>query len=1661
MMSSYKNNTTCRPISRKNVDETAYSQMDNSSVNDLVNDFTKLQVKHPGVSRNNEPRVHRLENALQRMTEKYKSTKKQLRRAKGNQRIYTQMMSELSLETQFSRLTGIFGDKIETQMFGNTINEVKNISFDLGIRADNLNANLSKICDVVENLLPTISNNIKQTTVFAVDGFTTIKDDAIKMSLLTTVVALLMSLQKHRLALAITLVFIVRYYRIDEQIYTYVREIISQLSRNRPQSFWEETLTHPIFILCGKIIFSALSFFLIKKIPGKQDMDSFLLRLDRVPKAAQGGKKIFDNCSEVFEAARSQVYTMLFDKELHRVDDTLPKIKTWISNVHSCLDLVNRNKIGQDDIEFIQKCENLYQEGVKYQSDTLLDRETQRLITATLVPARDMYQYVASTVVKGGGPRMRPICLWLVGESGIGKTELIYPLCIDVLRTMGLIKPSDYQHQIYARQVETEYWDGYKGQKIVIYDDAFQKKDDKTQSNPEVFEVIRSCNTFPQHLHMAALQDKNTYSSAELMIYTTNEMNVDLPSLTFPEAFHNRMGECAFRVQPKIEHAIVTFDQGGNEHRRLDKTTLNKEVAIDLSIYEFQRMIKTGGDGLAVIWQEEGEPIDFPAFSKLVCDMWKQKRNDANRKQKFLENYAIRTQMCEEFHDCLDTMSIEEEISTRLHNGEELLDIVSSWAVDPEKYARYCDWKDKQKKPSKWEKYLDRMRIIQEQTVSYIQLIKEKVGSVLKKYPLYSFLSFIGLAISAIGVYKYFQQDEPILAEVASSGDANTSKMQKKIVEVASSGDSSTLRNGKRFVEVASSGDSNTAKSTKVQVEVASSGDVNTRKNSKVNVEMTLEQIQAQEAYTQGCSDEVAHALVTDLLQKNTYRLSYERNGMRYPFGNTTFLHGWVCVMPKHFIEGMFARKLTPETTIDFSQAGLLNIMRVPVSHFLKGKMEGGYELTENVVQLGYKDGAKRDCVLVNLHKQMCQPHRSLLKNLITKEDQGLLKGKFCGTLATFHENREGIYRTYQWLQNIHSLDKEITIHYTEDQYEYSETSYTQRDCYEYNAPTQNGDCGSLIGVYNTRLPRKIIGMHIAGSKSNFGFACPLTLEVVNEAIEKLSQTKYGISAQFCFEPPKEVDTTKDPIVPPGLFTPIGKSALKVGQAVKTALVPSLIHGKITKPIMKPALLKPKMINGVLVNPLMNGLKKCGVETANIREDIIVDAASDVFAIVSTQYDFMLHKPRFQRVLSYEEAIMGVADDSFMNSINRTTSAGFPYSLNTGGKPGKTKWLGSSQRFEFNSIDAKQLRSDVFILITKCRKGIISGVMFVDTLKDEKRDIAKVDIGKTRVFSAGPQHFIIAFRMYFLPFASWLMHNRIDNEVCVGTNPYSYDWERLSKKLRLKGDRVIAGDFGNFDGSLVASILWSIYWDIFVPWIKEYETEEQDIEDILKVTFGLWSHIVHSVHIFDDNVYMWTHSQPSGNPFTVIINCLYNSIIMRIVWTLIMEKENPRWRSMKHFRKHVSMVSYGDDNVLNISNDALPLYNQLSISEMMREIKHEYTDEEKTGNLVLSKSLDDVYFLKRKFRYCEELGRTVAPLKKEVIYEMLNWSRNTTDPSEILMDNIEVAFREIVLHGRDAYEQLRKDVTQVSKYLPRYPQILSYESLLLDIKDLNDTQYEY
>jgi hypothetical protein len=268
--------------------------------------------------------------------------------------------------------------------------------------------------------------------------------------------------------------------------------------------------------------------------------------------------------------------------------------------------------------------------------------------------------------------------------------------------------------------------------------------------------------------------------------------------------------------------------------------------------------------------------------------------------------------------------------------------------------------------------------------------------------------------------------------------------------------------------------------------------------------------------------------------------------------------------------------------------------------------------------------------------------------------------------------------------------------------------------------------------------------------------------------------------------------------------------------------------------------------------------------------------------------------------------------------------------------------------------------------------------------------------------------------MYFLGFAAWIMHNRNHNEISTGTNVFSMDWDIIARKILAKSNKVGAGDFSNFDGSLSSQILWYIL-DMINDWYD-------DGEENALIRRGLWLNIVNAIHINGNVIYQCTHSQPSGCPLTAVLNSIYNSIIVRIVYILIARKHCPELATMHFFNLYVAMVAYGDDNLIAISESIVEWFNMNTISESFKIIGHEYTDESKNMQFAAVKDLSECGYLKRKFIKDKVANRHIAPLDIDVILEIPQWTKKGTLEHDILLANIDVCMRELSLHSKEVFE---------------------------------------
>jgi hypothetical protein len=527
-------------------------------------------------------------------------------------------------------------------------------------------------------------------------------------------------------------------------------------------------------------------------------------------------------------------------------------------------------------------------------------------------------------------------------------------------------------------------------------------------------------------------------------------------------------------------------------------------------------------------------------------------------------------------------------------------------------------------------------------------------------------------------------------------------------------------------------------------------------------------------------------------------------------------------------------------------------------------------------------------------------------------------------------------------------------------------------EIYSNNCRTEPGDCCGAYVLDDNRFRGKICAIHFAGQFSGGAVGVLITKQDL-EAIKDVSFE--GLP----YDPTCE-DLPMDGVI---FHHKTAAPSLPITTSFEPTLVKGLIDDCGTEPTKLSAMLKDG-------GPGILGLKKVGGFVYR-PEDVPFQKAVDSFNEIV--FAGQPHEEYEKRVLTFEEAAGGIDGTPFVRGVNRSRSPGYPWVLEKGGNKGKRKWLGNDS-WTFGS-ECQPLRDAVSDKIRKATDGVWKPSPYIDALKDETRPVGK----KTRVFSMAAQELVISIRMYFLGFFSYLMRNRIDNELAVGIRSQSMDWHKLARKLKSKGPCVVAGDFTDYDGNLNPKFLWVIC-DMANMW---YADGNEAIRRIL------WLDVVNSFHVAGDFMYQWTHSQPSGNPGTAIINSIANSLMCRYVYySLAMgaDKAPP-------FNKVVTMVSYGDDNVLNISDEVVEWFNQITMSYVFPTIGMTYTDANKETIQREYVSLEEASFLKRGFRM--EDGLWLGPLEQRSINNRLEWQKRGSD-METLVENAKAAIAEWALH---------------------------------------------
>lgn len=556
------------------------------------------------------------------------------------------------------------------------------------------------------------------------------------------------------------------------------------------------------------------------------------------------------------------------------------------------------------------------------------------------------------------------------------------------------------------------------------------------------------------------------------------------------------------------------------------------------------------------------------------------------------------------------------------------------------------------------------------------------------------------------------------------------------------------------------------------------------------------------------------------------------------------------------------------------------------------------------------------------------------------------------------------------------------------------------------NISSAKGDCGAPYILADNKFPRKIVGVHFGGDAGRGSFSY-VTQEDLRPYLEgeihapqsALTTLGAGMEKDFPFNDAFELVGK----IPKAEYQPrdTDKELSPIANMVVTTGV---------RPSWKEEPLSPD-------GPMIKGIRKYVGHNQTVNQRILDEAVHSYKQVIG-QLPILASD---RRLLTFEEACAGIPGDDAYVGLKRKASAGYPYK-NEKGAVGKNLWLGSGEKWDFTTDGAQRLRADVKNIIHRAQKyGEIPEILFIDTLKDECRPFEKVLAKKTRVFSAAPLHFSVVVRMYF---AGWCAHkkrNFIDAESCVGIDAKSggvkKHWSRLARHLSKFGEKsLIAGDFGNFDGTLVHDIHWAV--------LDVIEDFYQGSEDDRRVRRVLWEAMIHSKHILHDYVYQLAHGQPSGNALTVDVNSDYVSLLVRyVVGTLV--------GSCHYFNQHCRLVNYGDDHILAVSTSWQKLFTPATFGRAIAELGMVYTSESKEEQGTEYRDLEEVTFLKRGFVWCPRAQMWMAPLAMSSILEMTNWVTKSASPIEAVLRNCEDAIIELYFHDQPTCEQWTRKIREV------------------------------
>lgn len=1239
--------------------------------------------------------------------------------------------------------------------------------------------------------------------------------------------------------------------------------------------------------------------------------------------------------------------------------------------------------------DYMNECDKAIEQGCKFR-DFFINDHFKCSILRNQQCNLERFKLRALDKMKVTEERENPLCFCFVGAPGIGKSafgnKFLHSLYLNIIALGCGFKKFDPKTKYYYNE-DDEFFSEFKAyHQIFIMDDVgqFKTKITEAKKGGALAKLISLVNPVPYITNQAALEDKGMIPFlCKFIILTTNSYDAGLS-----EVFKDEGG--AYRRIIFIEMKVKPQYARPGETQLLGDMSENGYMNHELHNFWVRKYISVGTKSTHVYWSpskkdwSNTEPVELDAMGfgelmKFIKNEIQAKHYKQDGLSKKSVEHFYQSELCIkcDMPDCLcgcksvaqDNTSDERYHSERFLDKHELNNVVNNISTIYAMYIAFMvnfwyfihivisySW-------SKWKPNFATRRVI-----SYIPYLPDHINIPYIYYILPARLQAYVLCdgwqmVYREGVKKIYNSTPLVYAReqgiLKHSGLIGTSLAILASVYAIYS-----------------------AWSHKSE---AQSGEVKPIPMEEVKPNPWVVKFQPVVKLS-GPASTITRSQLIQLCKNNLARLLVGKAET-----NIFFITSNYALVPKHTYNKL-RMNFPAECSIIYDSPSNISMNRTI------------YVDDTNFIDVGMID-------LVILHHNSLLPMKDLTKFLLDAPASGKMKG------VVISRDRDGILTE----REVHGFVRDCAYYSTSTNDVFNHKVYAAATV----TPTKGGDCCSPY-VIEGQNGYFIAGVHIAGRPDGdfYRVECHMVLKsdvsFKNSRFNPLSREEVDLSTTFVVDKNK-VSISQD-VHPNNPIRGLSGNARVYGdlvnypqRAMKTQVGRTLMakdvldHFKLDNFLhFSPKDVKKKIATKLSVEPMLN-------KPTFIQQDVY-SCEDSLFKWYSREIKD-IGVPFPTGPFDLDTAINGCDGIRYMERIRTDTSVGFPH-----GGP-KSRYIVPLDPTPDHAI--RNTFDDVIMTeynnIKQCYlSGKRSNIVFDSNFKDEPLSLSKLERNKCRIFNSGPCAFTILFRQYYLwiiPYVSG--KHRLRFGMAIGANVYSKDWKEIYEFVTKFGDdRIIAGDYSNFDKRMSAQLMTSAF-NVLIRICEEAGWSEDD----LLILRGLASDVCYPLTNIFGLLLETEGSNPSGHPLTTVINGMCNIMYMMLACKLLEFSVGIQKIDYAHFQKYFSIVTYGDDNIAGISSE-IPYVNHTLIALALEKYDVIYTLADKSDNQRDFINIREADFLKRRFvkDFLFE-GHVAAPISEDSIVKMLTTIvvSNSITIEEQCANVIETAAREYVLYGSEVY----------------------------------------